>query len=162
MRFRCRYGVRGGRKEGAVPRWRVDFQKTVGAARASPSLIGGLCPAAILSAAPRMQTTLLVGQRPKRDSFGVDFQGGAQESPRTSFSVAKKKKKKEKNVKNLLFFKNHEKILKIKKINEGKKKEGSKKKKAEKFVKFEKLRHFFHDPRDFNFYSRQIPSSEGI
>lgn len=96
MRFRCRYGMRGGRKEGAVPRWRVDFQKTVGAARASPSLIGGLCPAAILSAAPRMQTTLLVGQRPKRDSFGVDFQGGAQESPRTSFSVAKKKKKKKK------------------------------------------------------------------
>lgn len=93
MRFRCRYGVRGGRKEGAVPRWRADFQKTVGAARASPSLIGGLCPAAILSAAPRMQTTLLVGWRPKRDSFGVDFQGGAQESPRTSFSVLKKKKK---------------------------------------------------------------------
>lgn len=47
----------------------------------------------------------------------------------------KKKKKKEKNVKNLLFFKNHEKILKIKKINEGKKKEGSKKKKSGKIRK---------------------------
>ncbi|EZA59900.1 hypothetical protein X777_16103, partial [Ooceraea biroi] len=31
-------------------------------ARASPSLIGGLCPAATLSAAPRMQTTLFVGR----------------------------------------------------------------------------------------------------
>lgn len=60
MRFRCRHC--GGDKQGAVPGWRVDFQKTGGAARASPSLIGGLCPAATLSAAPRMQTTLFVGR----------------------------------------------------------------------------------------------------
>lgn len=60
MRFRCRHC--GGDKQGAVPGWRADFQKTGGAARASPSLIGGLCPAATLSAAPRMQTTLFVGR----------------------------------------------------------------------------------------------------
>lgn len=60
MRFRCRHC--GGDKQGAVPGWRADFQKTGGAARASPSLIGGLCPAATLSAAPRMQTILFVGR----------------------------------------------------------------------------------------------------
>lgn len=60
MWFRCRHC--GGDKQGAVPGWRADFQKTGEAARASPSLIGGLCPAATLSAAPRMQTILFVGR----------------------------------------------------------------------------------------------------
>lgn len=95
MRFRCRHY--GGDKQGAVPGWRADFQKTGEAARASPSLIGGLCPATTLSAAPRMQTTLFVGRAAEEGLVRSRLSG---RSPGISLRVPSAKKKKlKKNLK---------------------------------------------------------------
>ncbi|KAG7204340.1 hypothetical protein KM043_002158 [Ampulex compressa] len=101
MRFRCRHG--GGGKQGAVPGWRVDFQKTGGAARASPSLIGGLCPAATLSSAPRTQIALFVGRAAEEGLVRARLSG---RSPGISEVLISKKnleksprKKMEKNLK---------------------------------------------------------------
>jgi len=88
MRFRCRHY--GGDKQGAVPGWRADFQKTGEAARASPSLIGGLCPATTLSAAPRMQTTLFVGRAAEEGLVRSRLSG---RSPGISLRVPNAKKK---------------------------------------------------------------------
>lgn len=102
MRFRCRHY--GGDKQGAVPGWRADFQKTGEAARASPSLIGGLCPATTLSAAPRMQTTLFVGRAAEEGLVRSRLSG---RSPGISLRVPNAKKK---------FFLNLKKCGKLQKI----------------------------------------------
>lgn len=70
----------GGDKQGAVPGWRADFQKIGGAARAAPSLIGGLCPATTLTAAPRMQTILFVGRAAEERLVRTRLSGRSPES----------------------------------------------------------------------------------